>query len=148
MAPKKGGLSAALSGTGPTEAPSPPPMKKINFDPTAFPCLTFAEEVDAGLGETGAVNAEFDPIFEVVGSAPTNTILNGAALVRAPWGLAAHRGSNLPPHGLSPSLPHHRAGGLSAVTDEPKEWQGIDPEVLSARESLPRARSSPPHGIT
>eukprot|EP00798_Chlamydomonas_sp_ICE-L_P025943 gene25943-11622_t len=83
MAPKVSALSAAIA-TGTTAQPAPPPTKKALLDPAAFPCLAFAEEVDAGEGRTD-IAVKFDGIdlaenVHIVGSLPTNTIMNGVAL--------------------------------------------------------------------
>lgn len=84
MAPKKSALSSALAGGPEVPAPLPPKASKV-LDPAAFPCLTFALEVDAGAGVTHVEPQEeqdFDVShMQVFGSLPTNTMLKGVPLV-------------------------------------------------------------------
>jgi hypothetical protein len=86
MAPKVSALSQAFASGAPAPPATPPTSKKLQFDPVAFPCLAFAEEVDAGGGLTGGPESlQFDGLdlsdAAVVGSYPTNTKLNGVELV-------------------------------------------------------------------
>ena len=85
---KKSALTSALAGGPDTAAAAGAAQpKKVQLDPAAFPCLVFADEVDAGGGATGddsraAADAGFDMTsVQIVGSAPTNVLLHGTALV-------------------------------------------------------------------
>lgn len=91
---KKSALTSALTGAPGSEPtgvpPLTPPAKSAQLDHAAFPCLSFADEVDAGGGETGDAQAGFDlTSVEIIGSAPTNVVFKGAALADyelTPWG--------------------------------------------------------------
>ncbi len=89
---KKSALSAALAG-GPAAAPAPaaPPAKPAAsfLDPSVFPCIDYADVIDGTktADELGAATdqlAAFDfASVAIVGSAPTNVLLNGVPLVSA-----------------------------------------------------------------
>ena len=86
MAPKVSALSQAFASGAPVQPAAPAPTKKLQFDSVAFPCLAFAQEVDAGGGITGGPDSlQFDGLdlseAVVVGSYPTNVKLNGVELV-------------------------------------------------------------------
>lgn len=122
MAPKKSALSAALGGEAPQpQARTSIPSKSI-LDPSAFPCIAFASEIDAGGGATESdpvVEADFDVArFIPVGSAPTSVLFNGMAMVSR-MGLACVRlgcpeRDSLPAGGLRARAAEARRQGVHA----------------------------------
>lgn len=141
---KKSALTSALAG-GPDTAASAGAAqpKKVQLDPAAFPCLVFADEVDAGGGATGddaraAADAGFDMTsVQIVGSAPTNVLLHGTALVGESSHLAhalyhrampaAHRNCKGPPDpGTHLRLCLHSPGRLRAHAMGKARRQGGD----------------------
>lgn len=91
---KKSALSAALAGGPSAPAPSVQPSTKTSatfLDPSVFPCIEYADIIDGTktVDELSAATDQFAGIdfasVAIVGSAPTNVLLNGVALVSAWW---------------------------------------------------------------
>ncbi|KAG2497151.1 hypothetical protein HYH03_004741 [Edaphochlamys debaryana] len=92
---KKSALSAALAGgpapAAPAPAPGPPQAASGTFlDPLAFPCIAYADYID-GTKTLDQLDAATDAIqgldiasVAIVGSAPTNVLLDGVALADYP----------------------------------------------------------------
>ena len=92
----KSALTAALTGAPADPTPPPSGTKRNQLDLSSFPCLTYAAEIDKLLGRPvseeppafvgSPEEEELDRTemlkFIPVGSAPTNTVLNGVELVR------------------------------------------------------------------
>ncbi|GLC35522.1 hypothetical protein PLESTB_000198500 [Pleodorina starrii] len=90
---KKSALSAALAGGTPAPAPAsvaPAQGKGTFLDPSAFPCIEYADVIDGvktvdELGAAGEQLANLDIAdVPIVGSAPTNVLLNGVTLADYP----------------------------------------------------------------
>ncbi|PNW74037.1 hypothetical protein CHLRE_13g582800v5 [Chlamydomonas reinhardtii] len=90
---KKSALSAALAGGPSAPAPSVQPSTKTSatfLDPSVFPCIEYADIIDGTktVDELSAATDQFAGIdfasVAIVGSAPTNVLLNGVALADYP----------------------------------------------------------------
>lgn len=87
---KKSALSAALAGGAPAPTPAtvgPAQSKGTFFDPSAFPCIEYADVID-GVKTEDELGAAVDQLGKldfadvaIVGSAPTNVLLDGVTLV-------------------------------------------------------------------
>ncbi|GIL64485.1 hypothetical protein Vafri_18388 [Volvox africanus] len=90
---KKSALSAALAGGAPAPAPTvaaPVQNKGTFLDPSAFPCIEYADVIDGvktvdELGSTAEQLGNLDIAdVAIVGSAPTNVLLDGVPLADYP----------------------------------------------------------------
>ncbi|GFR47370.1 hypothetical protein Agub_g9079 [Astrephomene gubernaculifera] len=89
---KKSALSAALAGGAPAPAPSTTPSqaKGTFLDPSAFPCIEYADVIDGvkTVEELGAAAEQLGQLgivdVAIVGSAPTNVLLDGVPLADYP----------------------------------------------------------------
>ena len=88
LAAMKSALTASLAGGAP---PAPlPQTRKHTLDPAAFPCLSYADELDGVVAATSIIAspsatelANLLEGVEIVGSAPTSLLMpDGTVLVR------------------------------------------------------------------
>ncbi len=94
---KKSALSAALAGGPAPAVPAPPtaPASKrsTTLDPVAFPCIEYAGVIDGTISEDqlGALEGQLQNLelqtVSIVGSAPTNVLLDGVPLVSSNAGM-------------------------------------------------------------
>ncbi|KAG2452311.1 hypothetical protein HYH02_003335 [Chlamydomonas schloesseri] len=118
---KKSALSAALAG-GPAAAPPPsqPAKPAATFlDPSVFPCIEYADIIDGTktIDELGAATDQLAAIdiasVAIVGSAPTNVLLNGVALADYPLNPRRRRAGEETTQDVAASV------GTSGLTQQP-----------------------------
>lgn len=141
---KKSALSAALAGGPAPAVPAPPtaPASKTSttLDPVAFPCIEYAGVIDGTITEDQLVALEGQlhnldvTDVSIVGSAPTNVLLDGVPLVSSNTGMLMIDVE--PPARLHAETPVLRRHSCRPITRSTRGGEGL--EKRRRQMSLPR----------
>ncbi|EFJ50268.1 hypothetical protein VOLCADRAFT_89214 [Volvox carteri f. nagariensis] len=130
---KKSALSAALAGGASAPAPVAPAQNKGTFlDPAAFPCIEYADVIDGvktadELGATAEQLGNLDIAdVAIVGSAPTNVLLNGVPLADYPLNPRRRRAGEETTPDVAASLEMN----VDAVNSRTRDGRSLRRQVL------------------